>query len=55
MGATYDKHNVAWADPEGGRVRTPPPSENRKNIVFLSKTGADHLKNHKTTKSAFNV
>ena len=35
--------------------RTPPPSENHKNIGFLSNTGPDRLKNHKATQSAFIV
>ena len=36
------------ANPEGGQgVRTPP--ENNKNIGFLSNTGLDPLKNHKTS------
>ena len=39
----------------GGRGSGPPPPENRKNKRFSSNTGADPLKNHKTTKSAFNV
>ena len=30
-------------------------TQNHKNIVFLSNTGQDPLKNHKTAKSAFNV
>ena len=29
--------------------------KNHKNIVFLSNTGPDPLKNHKATKPAFNV
>ena len=32
-----------------------PPLKNHKNIGFLSNTGPDPLKNHKTTKPAFNV
>ena len=37
----------------GQGVRT--PLKNHKNIGFLSNTGADHLKNHRATKPAFNV
>ena len=37
----------------GQGVRT--PLKNHKNIGFLSNTGLDSLKNHKATKSAFNV
>ena len=33
----------------------PPPEKNHKNIGFLSKTGQDLLKNHKTTKPALNI
>ena len=33
----------------------PPPLKNHKNIEFLSATGLDPLKNHKTTEPAFNV
>ena len=36
----------AWADPEGGGALGPPPHE---------KSCPDPLKNHKVTKSAFNV
>ena len=40
----------------GGRGSgPPPPSEKSQNIRFLSNTGEDPLKNHKTTKPAFNV
>ena len=38
---------------EGGP--DPPPTEKSQNIGFLSNTGPDPLKNHKTTKPAFNV
>ena len=31
------------------------PLKNHKNIVFLSNTGPDLLKNHKATKPAFNA
>ena len=34
---------------------TGPPLKNDKNIGFSSKTGPDLMKNHKATKSAFNV
>ena len=44
---------LSCADPEG--VGTPHPLKNHKNIGFLSNTGLDPLKNHKTTKPAFNV
>ena len=33
----------------------PPPPEKSQNIGFLSNTGPDPLKNHKATKTAFNV
>ena len=38
----------------GGRGSAP-RLKNHKNIGFLSKTGPDPLKNHKTTKPSFNV
>ena len=38
----------------GGRGG-PDPLENHKNIVFLSNTDLDPMKNHKATKLAFNV
>ena len=38
----------------GMGVRNPTP-EKLQNIGFLSNTGPDLLKNHKTTKQAFNV
>ena len=44
----------AYANPEGGAA-CPDPPENHKNIGFLRNTGPDRLKNHKTTKPAFNV
>ena len=37
----------------GQGVRTPP--KNHKHIGFLSNTGLHPLKNHKATKSVFNV
>ena len=47
------------ADPEGvGAVGPDPPpkkKKNKKKIGFLSNTSPDFLKNHKATKSAFNV
>ena len=49
----------ACANPEGGgggggdRGRS--PVKNLKNIGFLSNTGLDPLKNHKSPKPAFNV
>ena len=39
----------------GGGQGLQTPLKNRKNIVFLSNTGPDHLKNHKATKPALNV
>ena len=48
---------VSCVDPDGGGggqgVWTHP--ENHKNIGFLSNTGPDSLKNHKTIKPAFSV
>ena len=38
-----------------GSADLPPPRKITKNIGFLSNTGLDPLKNHKTTKPAFNV
>ena len=41
---------------EQDRTPTPPPPlEKHKNIEFVSNTGPDPLKNHITTKPAFNV
>ena len=49
----------ACADPEGGGwgegVRTPPFLKKHKNIVFLTYSGPDPLKNHKATEPEFNV
>ena len=42
-------------DPEGGTRGLDPPLKNHINIEFLSINGLDRLKNHKATKSAFNV
>ena len=44
------------ADPKGERDRgsNPPPGKIQ-NIGFLSNNGPNHLKNHKVTKTAFNV
>ena len=39
------------ADPEGGQGSGPPPLENHKNIVFLSHTVLDPMKNHKIQNS----
>ena len=39
----------------GQGVLTPTPLKNHRAIGFLSNTGPDLLKNHKTTKPAFNV
>ena len=39
----------------GGTGGFGPPLKNYKNIRFLINTGPDPLKNHKATKSAFNV
>ena len=39
----------------GRATGTPTPSEKSQNIVFLSKTGPDHLTNYKATMPAFNV
>ena len=39
----------------GGGRGPDPPMKNDKNIGFLSNTGPDLLKNHKTTKPAFNL
>ena len=39
----------------GGAGGPDPPEYSQKNIGFLSNTGPDPLKNHKTTKLAFNV
>ena len=44
---------TACVDPEGGRGSVPPKKS--QNIGFLSNTGLDTLKNHKTTKPALNV
>ena len=52
----YELYMRAWADLEGwigGLDPPPPPPEKSQNIVFLSNTGPDHLKNHKVTKLAF--
>ena len=47
---------LACVDPEGGQgSEPPPPPEKLQNIVFLSNTAPDPLKNHKATKPAFNV
>ena len=44
----------AWVDPERGQgIQT--PLKNHKNIGFLYNTGPYPLKNHKATKTAFNV
>ena len=40
---------------EKGAATPPPPWKSHKNIGFLSTTGPDHLKNHKTTKPAFDI
>ena len=45
----------ACADPEGGGTLGPYPPEKSQNIGFLRNSSPDPLKNHKTTKSAFNV
>ena len=45
---------TACADSEGGGKGSGTPSKSQ-NIVFPSNTGPDPLKNHKTTKTAFNV
>ena len=47
----------AWADPEREEeTGSPdPPVRNHKNIGFLRNVGRDALKNHRTTKPAFNV
>ena len=42
---------VSGADPEGGTSGL----ENHNFIRFLSNTGPDPLKNHKATKTSFNV
>ena len=56
VGEFLHRHlKTARADPEGGLGVRTPPLENHKNIWFLSETGPDRLKNHKVTKSAFNV
>ena len=48
-------HRSRWEGGGGwGRV-SQPPLKNYKNIGFLSYTGPDPLKNHKTIKPAFNV
>ena len=39
----------------GGGREYGPPLKNHKNIGFLSNTGPHPLKNHNTTKPAFNV
>ena len=39
----------------GGGKGSGAPLKNHKNIGFLSKSGLDTLKNHKTAKPAFNV
>ena len=39
----------------GGTGGPTSPLENHKNIGFLGNTGPDPLKNHKSTKPAFNV
>ena len=46
---------TACANPEGGTGGPSSPLENHKNIGCLSNTGPDPLKNHKSTKPAFNV
>ena len=43
------------ADPEGGGVRGPDPTEKSQNIGFLSNSCPDHLKIYKATEPAFNV
>ena len=43
------------ADPEDKGLGVWTPLINHKNIGFLSNTGSDPLKNHKTSKPAFNV
>ena len=53
------RHRVTCTNPEGGGgwgqgVLTP-PVKSKKNIGFLSNNGPDPLKNHKASKSAFNV
>ena len=40
---------------EGGGAGGPDPPEKSQNIGFLSNTGSVLLKEHKATKSAFNV
>ena len=39
----------------GGHKGSGPSQENHKKLGFFSNTGPDPLKNHKATKSAFNV
>ena len=39
----------------GGGTRGLDPPEKSQNIGFLNNTGPDPLKNHKATKSAFNI
>ena len=39
----------------GGGQGSPLPVKNHKAKGFLSKTGPDHMRNHKATKPAFNV
>ena len=50
--STQNKCLNACADPKrwGGDRGSGPPSENHKNIGFLSNTGPDPLKNHKAPK-----
>ena len=48
-------NGMTCADPEGGGAGGPDPTENHKNIGFLSNSGPDPLKTHETTKPAFNV
>ena len=49
------KTTLCMYGPRGWDRGSGPSIKNQKNVGFLSNTGPDPLKNHKATKSAFNV
>ena len=56
MGESFHEYSLIMRGSRGGDRGSephPPSLKNYKNIGFLSNTGSDPLKNHKTTKPAF--